>query len=71
MSVTQEHGSRPSAGSWSRRRPREDAPPSRLVQFKLTEEDFAELEEAAGRAHLAKGGVRGRTYVRFGLESAL
>ena len=55
MSVTQEHNSRPSAGSRSRRRPREEAPRSRTVRFDLTEKEFAELEEAAGRAGLAKG----------------
>ena len=55
MSVTQEHDSRPSAGSRSRRRPREEAPRSRTVRFDLTEKEFAELEEAAGRAGLAKG----------------
>ena len=55
MSVTQEHGSFPSAGARSRRRPREEAPRSRTVRFDLTEKEFAELEEAAGRAGLAKG----------------
>jgi len=55
MSVTQEHGSRPSAGSRSRRRPREEAARSRSVLLRFTEEEFAELEEAAGRAGLAKG----------------
>ena len=55
MSVTQEHDSRPSAGSRSRRRPRQEAPRSRTVRFDLTEKEFAELEEAAGRAGLAKG----------------
>ena len=55
MSVTQEHDSRPSAGSRSRRRPRQQAPRPRTVRFDLTEEEFAELEQAAGRAGLAKG----------------
>jgi hypothetical protein len=55
MSVTQEHGSRSPAGSRSRRRPREAAPRSRTVRFDLTEAEFAELEEAAGRAGLARG----------------
>ena len=55
MSVTQEHGSRPSAGSRSRRRPREETPRCRTVRFDLTEKEFTELEEAAGRAGLAKG----------------
>ena len=55
MSVTQEHDSRPSAGSRSRRRPRQQAARTRTVRFDLTEEEFAELEQAAGRAGLAKG----------------
>src|SRR5580692_6625894 len=55
MSVTSDHDARPSAGSRSRRRPREQAPRSRTVRFDLTEKEFAELEEAAGRAGLAKG----------------
>jgi len=55
MNVTQEHGSRPPAGSRSRRRPREEAPRCRTVRFDLTEKEFAELGEAAGRAGLAKG----------------
>ncbi len=55
MSVTQEHDSRPSAGSRSRRRPRQQAARPRTVRFDLTEEEFAELEQAAGRAGLAKG----------------
>ncbi|MGH3265975.1 MAG: hypothetical protein ACRDNS_28740, partial [Trebonia sp.] len=55
MSVTSEHDGRPSAGSRSRRRPRGEAARSRTVRFDLTEEEFAELEQAAGRAGLAKG----------------
>src|SRR6266702_708812 len=55
MSVKQEHDSRPSAGSRSRRRPRQQAARTRTVRFDLTEEEFAELEQAAGRAGLAKG----------------
>ena len=55
MSVTQEHDSRPSAGSRSRRRPRQQVPRPRTVRFDLAEEEFAELEQAAGRAGLAKG----------------
>ena len=55
MSVTSDHGARPSAGSRSRRRPREQAPRCRTVRFDLTEEEFTELEQAAGRAGLAKG----------------
>jgi len=55
MSVTREHDARVSAGSRSRRRPRQQAPRPRTVRFDLTEEEFAELEQAAGRAGLAKG----------------
>jgi hypothetical protein len=55
MSITHERDSRPSAGSRSRRRPRQQAPYPRSVRFGLTEEEFAELEQAAGRAGLAKG----------------
>ena len=55
MSVTQEHDAHPSAGSRSRRRPRQQAPLPRTVRFGLTEADFAELEQAAKRAGLAKG----------------
>ena len=55
MSVTQEHDSRPSAGSRARRRPRQQAARRRTVRFDLTEEEFAELEQAARRAGLAKG----------------
>ena len=55
MSVTREHDARPSAGSRSRRRPRQQAPRPRTVRFDLTEAEFAELEQAAGRAGLAKG----------------
>jgi hypothetical protein len=53
MSVTQEHDARHSAGS--RRRPRQQAARARTVRFDLTEEEFAEVEQAAGRAGLAKG----------------
>ncbi len=55
MSVTSDHDARPSAGSRSRRRPREQAPRCRTVRFDLTEEEFTELEQAAGRAGLARG----------------
>jgi hypothetical protein len=55
MGVTQEHDSHPSAGSRSRRRPRQQTPRPRTVRFDLTEAEFAELEQAAGRAGLAKG----------------
>ena len=53
MSVIQGHDARPSAGS--RRRPRQQSPRPRTVRFDLTEAEFAELEQAAGRAGLAKG----------------
>jgi len=55
MSVTQEHEARPSAGSRSRRRPRQEAHRSRTVRFDLTEAEFTDLQQAAGRAGLAKG----------------
>jgi hypothetical protein len=55
MSVTQEQEARPTAGSRSRRRPRQQAARARTVRFDLTEEEFAELEQAAVRAGLAKG----------------
>lgn len=55
MSVTSDHDARPSAGSRSRRRTRQQAPRCRTVRFDLTEEEFTELEQAAGRAGLAKG----------------
>ena len=48
MSVTHEHDSRPSAGSRSRRRPRQQAARRRTVRFDLTEEEFAELERRPG-----------------------
>ena len=38
-----------------RRRPRQEAPRPRTVRFDLTDDEFAELEKAAGRAGLAKG----------------
>ena len=55
MSVTREQDGRPPAGSRSRRRPRQEAPRPRTVRFDLTEAEFAELEQAASRAGLAKG----------------
>ena len=55
MSVAREHDARASVGSRSRRRPRQQAPRPRTVRFDLTEAEFAELEQAAGRAGLAKG----------------
>ncbi len=55
MNVTRESGGRPAAGSRSRRRPREQAARPCTVRFGLTEAESAELEQAAGRAGLAKG----------------
>jgi hypothetical protein len=55
MYGTRQHDARPSAGSRSRRRPRQDAPRARTVRFDLTEAEFAELQQAAGRAGQAKG----------------
>jgi hypothetical protein len=55
MNATRESDGRPSAGSRSRRRPREQAARSCTVRFGLTEAEFAEVEQAAGRAGLAKG----------------
>src|SRR5712691_1309527 len=55
MSGTREHDGRPAAGPPSRRRPRQDTPRPLTVRFDLTEDEFAELEKAAGRAGLAKG----------------
>ena len=55
MNVTRESGGRPAAGSRSRRRPREQAARPCTVRFALTEAESAELEQAAGRAGLAKG----------------
>lgn len=55
MNATPESGRRPMAGSRSRRRPREQAARPCTVRFGLTETESAELEQAAGRAGLAKG----------------
>ena len=55
MNGTHESAGRPAAGSRSRRRPREEAARACTVRFGLTETEFAELEQAAGRAGLAKG----------------
>ena len=55
MNGTHEPAGRPAAGSRSRRRPREEAARACTVRFGLTETEFAELEQAAGRAGLAKG----------------
>ena len=54
MNDTRESASRPAAGSRSRRRPRQHDMRPRSVRLPLTEEEFAELEQAAGRAGLAK-----------------
>src|SRR5215472_11155377 len=42
-------------GGGVRRRSRQAVPRPRLVKFFLTEEELAELDEAAGRAGLARG----------------
>jgi hypothetical protein len=55
MNATGESAGRPPTGSRSRRRPREEAARACTVRFGLTEAEFAELEQAAGRAGLAKG----------------
>jgi hypothetical protein len=55
MNGTRESAGRPPAGSRSRRRPREEAARPCTVRFGLTEAEFAEVEQAAGRAGLAKG----------------
>lgn len=55
MSVTEERGTSPSAGSRSRYRPRQEAARVRSAKFRLTEDEFAELTEAAGRAGMAVG----------------
>ena len=54
MSVTGGQGAGPSAGSVSRRRPREEAAGSRAVLVRLTEEEFGELTAAAERARMAR-----------------
>src|SRR5580693_4695554 len=54
MNSTHQPGGRPAAGSRSRRRPRQHDARPRSVRLPLTEEEFAELEQAAGRAGLAK-----------------
>ena len=55
MNATRESGGHPAAGSRSRRRPREQSARPCTVRFGLTEAESAELEQAAGRAGLAKG----------------
>jgi hypothetical protein len=55
MNGTHESAGRPAAGSRSRRRRREEAARACTVRFGLTVTEFAELEQAAGRAGLAKG----------------
>jgi hypothetical protein len=54
MNGTHQPGDRPAAGSPSRRRPRQRDARPRSVRLPLTEEEFADLEQAAGRAGLAK-----------------
>ena len=54
MNSTHQSGDRPAAGSRSRRRPRQPDTRPRSVRLPLTEEEFADLEQAAGRAGLAK-----------------
>ena len=55
MNATRESGGRPAAGSRSRRRPREHAARAAHRALRPDEAEFAELEQAAGRAGLAKG----------------
>ena len=55
MNSTHQPAGRPAAGSPSRRRPRQRDARPRTVRFPLTEEEFDELESAAGRAGLARG----------------
>jgi hypothetical protein len=55
MSGTREQSGHPATGPALRRRPREGVPRPRTVRFDLTEDEFAELAQAAGRAGLAKG----------------
>jgi hypothetical protein len=55
MSDTREQDGRHLAGSRSRRRPRQESRRPRTVRFDLTEAEFAELQQAADRAGLAKG----------------
>jgi hypothetical protein len=55
MSVAHEDGARPAAGSRSRYRLRQEVARVRSVKFRLTEEEFGELSEAARRAGLAMG----------------
>jgi len=42
-------------GGGARRRPRQPVPRPRLVKFFLTDDELAELDEAAGQAGLARG----------------
>ena len=55
MSGTREHDGRLAAGPPLRRRPRQETSRPRTVRFDLTDAEFAELEQAASRAGLAKG----------------
>ena len=54
MDSTRQSEGRPAAGSRSRRRPRQPDARPRTVRLPLTEEEFADLEQAAGRAGLAR-----------------
>ncbi len=54
MNSTHQSGGRPAAGSRSRRRPRQRDARPRTVRLPLTEEEFADLKQAARRAGLAK-----------------
>lgn len=55
MSGTREHNGGQAGAPPLRRRPRQGTARPRTVRFDLTEAEFAELEQAAGRAGLAKG----------------
>jgi hypothetical protein len=55
MNETRKHDGLQSAGSRSRRRPRQEARRPHTVRFDLTEAEFAELEQAARQAGLARG----------------
>ena len=60
MNDTHQSGSRPAAGSRSRRRPRQHDARQCSVRLPLTEEEFADLEQAAERAGLAKAAYAAR-----------
>lgn len=55
MTETREHDSRRAGAPPLRRRPRHETSRPRTVRFDLTDEEFAELTQAASRAGLAKG----------------